>query len=108
MSEGLAENIALLPSPLALLFNGLPVCPPLASADPGAALALYDLLSALDPTIAARWHWRDTRKVLRSLLIMKETGRRTSEIFKEQSAVVARPRFVVTKWAQGCLSTLHF
>jgi len=31
------------------------------------SLALHHLLEILDPAEAARWHWRDTRKVRRSL-----------------------------------------
>ena len=31
------------------------------------SLALHHLLEVLDPAEAARWHWRDTRKVRRSL-----------------------------------------
>lgn len=76
------------------LFNALPVVPPSAVNNPGAALALYNLLKALDPPVAARWHWRDTRKVLRNLVIMKESGRKVSEIFQEQSAVTLSPRWV--------------
>lgn len=60
----------------------------------GAELALkyHALLSALDPIMAARWHWKDTRKVLRSLRIMKDTGRRPSEIIFQQSKIVVKPR----------------
>ena len=53
---------------------------------------MYGLLQALDPVVAARWHWRDTRKVLRNLEIMKESGRKVSEIFQEQSTVTLSPR----------------
>ena len=67
------------------LFNKLPDPPPSASTDPDGALAIYRLLQELDPTVASRWHWRDTRKVLRSLRIIAETGRLPSEIVAEQS-----------------------
>ena len=67
------------------LFNKLPDPPPSASTDPDGALAIHRLLQALDPTVASRWHWRDTRKVLRSLRIIAETGRLPSEIIAEQS-----------------------
>ena len=74
------------------LFDSLPEAPPSAVDNPGAALTMYNLLQALDPPVAARWHWRDTRKVLRNLEIMKESGRKVSEILQEQSAVALRPR----------------
>jgi tRNA dimethylallyltransferase len=74
------------------LFDALPEAPPSAAEDPDGALALYNLLQALDPVVAARWHWRDTRKVLRNLVIMKQGGRKVSEILKEQSNVSLSPR----------------
>jgi tRNA dimethylallyltransferase len=74
------------------LFDALPELPPSAVDDPGAALALYNLLHALDPAVAARWHWRDTRKVLRNLEIMKESGRRVSDILQEQSTATPTAR----------------
>lgn len=67
------------------LFDGLSDPPPSASNDPDGALAMHRLLQALDPTVASRWHWRDTRKVLRSLRIIAETGKLPSEIIAEQS-----------------------
>jgi len=67
------------------LFSKLPDLPPSASDDPDGALAMHRLLQKLDPMVASRWHWRDTRKVLRSLRIIAETGRLPSEIIAEQS-----------------------
>jgi tRNA dimethylallyltransferase len=67
------------------LFNKLPDPSLSASNNPEGALVIHRLLQALDPTIASRWHWRDTRKVLRSLKIIAETGRLPSEIIAEQS-----------------------
>jgi len=75
------------------LYDALPEVPPSAADDPAGALALHNLLQALDPVVAARWHWRDTRKVLRNLEIMKDSGRKVSEILKEQSAVALSPRY---------------
>jgi len=92
--DGLSTVLAQVKTDLRELFNALPEAPPSAVDDPGAALALYNLLQALDPPVAARWHWKDTRKVLRNLVIMKESGRKVSEILQEQSAVTLRPRFV--------------
>jgi tRNA dimethylallyltransferase len=76
------------------LYDALPEDPPSAADDPAGALALHNLLQALDPVVAARWHWRDTRKVLRNLNIMKDNGRKVSEILQEQSAVALSPRCV--------------
>jgi len=67
------------------LYDKLPDPPPSASTDPDVALAMHRLLQALDPAVASRWHWRDTRKVFRSLRIITETGRLPSDIFAEQS-----------------------
>ena len=56
------------------------------------ALGLYNILQALDPPVAARWYWRDTRKVLRNLEIMEGSGRKVSEILQEQSTVALKVR----------------
>jgi tRNA dimethylallyltransferase len=90
--DGLSSVLSRVTTDLRELFDALPEAPPSAVDNPGAALALYNLLRALDPPVAARWHWRDTRKVLRNLVIMKESGRKVSEILQEQSAVTLRPR----------------
>jgi tRNA dimethylallyltransferase len=92
ISEDLSNAMSCLSPDLLERFQSLPEQSPSASTDPGAALALHQLLSALDPTVAARWHWRDTRKVLRSLRIIKETGRQTSEILTMQSHIAVKPR----------------
>jgi tRNA dimethylallyltransferase len=95
MSEKLAEIISCMPSDLFQQFQCLPVRPPSASDDPEAALSLHRLLATLDPSLANRWHWRDTRKVLRSLYIIKETGKQASEILKEQSQIDMNPKWVL-------------
>lgn len=92
LANDLAKSIASLPPDLLDVLNNLPEHPPLAAANPDAALALHKLLNILDPSVAARWHWRDTRKVLRSLCIFKETGRRPSEIIQDQSKNTSKPR----------------
>ncbi|ETW85624.1 hypothetical protein HETIRDRAFT_309881 [Heterobasidion irregulare TC 32-1] len=94
ISEDLIKSTATLPSDLLNLFNNLPETPPVASEDPQAAFALHSLLSTLDPVVAGRWHWKDTRKVLRSLVITRDSGRRPSDIFSEQSKTALRPRSV--------------
>ncbi|KAJ7702449.1 tRNA isopentenyltransferase [Mycena rosella] len=93
LSEAIVHALASLPPRLLELFNCLPEQLPDAAADPDAAAALHLLLHNLDPAMAARWHWRDTRKVFRSLRIVKDTGRRPSEILSEQSETLLRPRY---------------
>ncbi|KDQ33701.1 hypothetical protein PLEOSDRAFT_1032942 [Pleurotus ostreatus PC15] len=77
------------------LFNSLPEHPPSASDDPKLALSLHKLLSCLDPKIAMRWHWRDTRKVLRNIEIVRETGRIPSLILGEQSKERVKTRYAI-------------
>src|ERR1700753_3937080 len=75
ISENIRTSLASLPPHLLDLFNCLPEQPPDAALDPDAGATLHRLLHHLDPSMAARWHWRDTRKVFRSLSIIKDTGR---------------------------------
>ncbi|KAI6126220.1 tRNA isopentenyltransferase [Pisolithus croceorrhizus] len=81
-----------LPPDLLDLFDRLPEHAPSAINDPDGASLLYKLLQALDEPVAARWHWRDTRKVLRALQIIKEQGRTPSEIINEQASTPLFPR----------------
>lgn len=92
-SAELLQAVCSLPHPLHSLWSSLPSTPPSAISDPDAAYTLHLLLTSLDPTVASRWHWKDTRKVLRSLAIMKDGGRRVSETIEEQSRKGAKPRF---------------
>jgi tRNA dimethylallyltransferase len=96
-SQDLADSIASLPPHLLSLFNDLPKHPPSARTDPDAAFDLHTLLEILDAPMAQRWHWRDTRKILRNLCIIKEYGRRPSEIIDNQSkrTTINMPRFGV-------------
>lgn len=66
------------------LFENLPEEPPKGPNEGEEALRLWNILNALDPEMAARWHWRDCRKVLRSLEIIGETGEKASDIIKKQ------------------------
>lgn len=91
-SDGLSSVLSQLTVDLRQLYDALPEVS--AADDPARALALHNLLRALDPVVAARWHWRDTRKVLRNLEIIKNSGRKVSEILQEQSAVALSPRWV--------------
>jgi tRNA dimethylallyltransferase len=102
VSSSLARSLSVLSPQLLDLYNTLPDYAEPASADSEAAIQLHTLLTALDPTVAVRWHWKDTRKVLRSLRIMKDTGRKPSEIISEQSQCSVRPRFTI------CVSSYLF
>ncbi|KAF9239613.1 tRNA isopentenyltransferase [Melanogaster broomeanus] len=93
MLASLERAISQLPSDLLDLWRAIPTHPPNAATHPEDALSLHKLLHALDDPVASRWHWRDTRKVLRSLQIMKETGRRPSELISEQSESPLIPRY---------------
>lgn len=93
-SEALSRALSSLPPELLVLFNDLPSTAIPASADPELAFSLHRLLSLLDPTVAQRWHWKDTRKVTRNLVIIKQTGRLPSEIISEQSNSSPLPRRV--------------
>lgn len=88
----LVEAVSLLTPLCRELFGGLPKVPPKADTEPEAAFALYSLLKDIDELTASRWHWRDTRKVLRSLELMKETGKRASDLLSEQSRIAVVPR----------------
>ncbi|KAF9489825.1 tRNA isopentenyltransferase [Pleurotus eryngii] len=93
LSEDVVHNLASLPPELLDLFSSLPDHPPSASDDPTLALSLHKLLSRLDPEMAMRWHWRDTRKVLRNIEIVRETGRIPSLIAGEQSKERVKARY---------------
>lgn len=57
------------------------------------SLALYTILQAVDPIMAARWHWRDIRKVRRSVEVALQTGKRHSEIIVEQQQVPSEAEY---------------
>ncbi|KAG1715665.1 hypothetical protein ID866_1507 [Astraeus odoratus] len=95
LSPTLEQCISRLPPNLLDLFHNLPEHPPSAVSQPDDALSLHKLLQSLDETVAARWHWRDTRKVLRNLQIIKEQGRIPSEIINDQSNTTLVPRRVM-------------
>ncbi|KAJ7105757.1 tRNA isopentenyltransferase [Mycena crocata] len=108
LSESVMKAHASLPPNLLDLFNCLPELPPDAATDPEAAAALHLLLRNLDPAVAARWHWRDTRKVFRSLRLVKETGHRPSEIMRKQSETPLNPRYrTLCFWLYAEPSTLN-
>ncbi|KAG8744763.1 hypothetical protein FRC10_009528 [Ceratobasidium sp. 414] len=62
--------------------------------DEDTSFQLHTLLVHLDPTTASRWHWKDARKVLRSINIIRESNMTVEEAYKAQpdpvsSAIVA-------------------
>ncbi|KAG1835622.1 tRNA isopentenyltransferase [Suillus variegatus] len=93
LSDSVAQSIANLPPDLLELFNALPEQTPSAASHPEDALLLHKLLTALDEPVAQRWHWRDTRKVMGSLRVIKDTGKAPSEIILEQSKIALVPRY---------------
>ncbi|BGP38488.1 tRNA dimethylallyltransferase, mitochondrial [Rhodotorula kratochvilovae] len=122
----LLSSISSLPSELLALFLALPALPAISSPSslppsfPLALLpprlrspdtlvpALYSLLQALDPASAARWHWRDVRKVRRALDIVLE-GRRWEDVREEQQARPSEgPRFrTLIFWLYAENEALH-
>ncbi|KAI8998914.1 tRNA isopentenyltransferase [Trametes punicea] len=93
VSESFVNALAALPPELLSFFNNLPEQAPSADEDPLAAHRLHDLLMSLDPLVAQRWHWRDTRKVLTNLRIIQGHRRLASELIKEQSQTTPIPRY---------------
>lgn len=57
-----------------------------AANDPELGMQLWKLLNKIDPAMAVRWHYKDTRKVGNSLRVYKETGRPHSLWIAEQDA----------------------
>ncbi|KAF5330775.1 hypothetical protein D9619_005654 [Psilocybe cf. subviscida] len=110
-SPELEQSINALPQDLRSLLDDLPSEAPSAKVDPDAAFQLHKLLSLLDPEISQRWHWKDTRKVLRSLEIMVETGKPGSSIIHEQSTrstAEIEPRFrTLCFWLYADNASLH-
>lgn len=94
LSFELQDAVRELSEDLRDVFEALPSVSLPTAEDLDAALKLHRLLTALDPSVSARWHWRDVRKVLRSLIIIKETGRKNSDIITEQSNIAISPRRV--------------
>ncbi|CAE7205852.1 unnamed protein product [Rhizoctonia solani] len=82
------SSLANLPLPLRQLFENLP--PRGDGVDEATAFDLHTILSHLDPSTAARWHWRDTRKVLRSLNIIRESNQTVQDTYEAQPESVAR------------------
>ncbi|KDQ11644.1 hypothetical protein BOTBODRAFT_177046 [Botryobasidium botryosum FD-172 SS1] len=83
-SSSLSSAISTLTPALLELWQNLPERASAAQIIPDDAFRLHSLLCHLDPQMGARWHWKDTRKVLRSLEIIKENGCLASEVIASQ------------------------
>ncbi|KAI0807077.1 tRNA isopentenyltransferase [Fomes fomentarius] len=92
-SEAFVKALASLPPDLLALFNEIPDTAPSADTNPQLCLSLHRLLELLDPLVAQRWHWRDSRKVLTNLRVIQENRRLASEVIHEQSQTVSKPRY---------------
>lgn len=95
ISPALSDAISTLPPALLDQYETLPLRASAALIPPEEAFSLHTLLCHLDPNMGARWHWKDTRKVLRSLGIIKENGRLASEVIAAQQPE-GDMRFVIT------------
>lgn len=93
-SLSLAHNISTLPPNLASIYASLPPRNTVPLLTEENASSLHALLAHLDPEMASRWHWRDSRKILRSLEITKETGLRASDVLRSQDNKRSLPRYV--------------
>ncbi|KZV91623.1 tRNA isopentenyltransferase [Exidia glandulosa HHB12029] len=103
-SDALVKALKSLQPEQTRLFDSLPNIVP----ESAAALELHGLLTALDPVTAARWHWKDVRKVLRSLGVIKEHNRLASELFEAQSMQQLTPRYrTLLFWLNASPDTLH-
>ena len=75
----LAERISLLPADQLALWHSLDREVQSNAPPPPNAEQYWGLLNVLDPASAARWHYNDHRKVLRSLRVLRDTGLSQSE-----------------------------
>lgn len=78
----LEQRVAQLPAEQQALWASLRGAP--SAAPPDAGMPLWQLLHALDPQSASRWHYNDHRKVYRSLRILHDTGRSQSHWVQAQ------------------------
>lgn len=85
-SPELSHALMQLPQELLSLYNNMPTYSISAKESPERAYNMYELLSHLDPEMAKRWHWKDTRKVQRNIEIIKERGMLASKVIKEAYA----------------------
>ncbi|EFP77220.2 uncharacterized protein PGTG_03176 [Puccinia graminis f. sp. tritici CRL 75-36-700-3] len=60
--------------------------PPQATAE-DLCIGLHEALQSIDPVMAGRWHWRDLRKVRRSLEVALCSGKLMSNLVAEQDQI---------------------
>ncbi|KIO32493.1 hypothetical protein M407DRAFT_213578 [Tulasnella calospora MUT 4182] len=92
LSPAIAAALSDLPDDLKQLYSNLPDRSQSEACSDETAFALHTLLCKLDPPMGGRWHWRDTRKVLRSIEIVKESGQRASDVNSSQDEIVGMAR----------------
>ncbi|KAF8331952.1 IPP transferase-domain-containing protein [Cantharellus anzutake] len=92
-SPELARSLLTLPGHLKSLYEHLPHRESIASISEEDSYNLHDLLHRIDPIMSQRWHWKDSRKVLRSLEIIKENGRLASQVMRDQDTTESLPRY---------------
>jgi tRNA dimethylallyltransferase len=80
----LADCLETLTPKLVKLWHSLPEAAPSANTDPLLCNDLYSLLQILDPDCAARWHWKDSRRALTSLRIIKQHEIKASDFNTQQ------------------------
>jgi len=92
-SPELSAAISTLPEPLLSLYQHLPDRGSVSSMSEENIYNLHELLRRIDPDMAQRWHWKDSRKVLRSLEIIKESGRLASHVMRDQDSTKSLPKY---------------
>ena len=81
-----------LPIELCDIWANLPQAAPHPDDSPQEAYRLHSLLLILDPSTASRWHWRDSRRVLTSLRVIKEQKRTVGSVHAEQLSLARSAR----------------
>lgn len=92
--DSLQHVVDALPTSQLKLFHKIPEGLQTTSMTKDESYDLWKLLEALDPEMASRWHWKDSRKVLRNLDIIVETGERASDVVKNQDTQPLESRYV--------------
>ncbi|KAF6764962.1 tRNA isopentenyltransferase [Ephemerocybe angulata] len=92
---------------------GILHCKPQLARSPRTCARLFENLPKEPPSakVGQRWHWKDTRKVLHSLSIIRSARRRASDIIAEQAADAgpsSQPRWKRSTLNQSSFRTLCF
>lgn len=70
--------------------------------------ALHRILQSVDPTMAERWHWRDIRKIRRSVEVALQTGMPHSEIMAQQKQAEPEAECVRPYYTLESVLMLHW